>query len=190
MDEVQLVLLAQAGDREAFEQLLRGVYPALRRYVAALVGQTEADDVVQETAVQIHRKLGWLREPAYFRAWAFRSASRMAIGRLKRNRRWESLEDHREMAQEIPQSEDFEARLVWNNQIENLASELSAASRAVLLLHYQQEYRLEEIAAVLEIPVGTVKSRLFYAVKTLRKRYAKEEEDEREPIGQEGAGRG
>lgn len=183
MDEVQLVLLAQAGDREAFDHLLRGVYPSLFRYTAALVGHTDADDIVQDTAVQIHRKLRWLREPAYFRAWAFRIASRMAVARLKKHRRWESLEDHAELAHEITAAEDFEALLLWNDQIQMLADELSPASRAVLLLHYQQECSLDEIGAVLEIPLGTVKSRLFYAVKMLRKRFAKRKSMSENPLG-------
>jgi RNA polymerase sigma-70 factor (ECF subfamily) len=174
MDEVQLVLLAQSGDRDAFNLLLRKVYPSLFRYVATLVGNTVADDIVQDTAIQIHKKLKWLREAAYFRPWAYRTASRLASAHLKRHKRWESLEDHADLENGITHSEDFEARFVWNDQIEALAEEVSPASRAVLLLYYQHEHTLEEISAVLEIPLGTVKSRLFYAVKTLRKRFEKE----------------
>ena len=175
MDDIQLVLLAQTGDRDAFNTLLAKVYPALLHYVAALAGNTEADDIVQETAIQIHRKLRWLREPAYFRPWAYRIASRLALAHLKKRRHWESLEDHAEVADTVTIPQDFEARFLWNDQVEALAEEVSPASRAVLLLHYQHQLTLEEISAVLEISIGTVKSRLFYAIKTLRNKLVKEE---------------
>ena len=90
MNEVQLVLLAQTGDRLAFDDLLRRVYPALLRYAGGLVGATAADDIVQDAALQVHRKLGWLREPSCFRPWAFRTVSRLAFAYLKRNQRWSS----------------------------------------------------------------------------------------------------
>lgn len=175
MDDVQLVLLAQAGDRDAFNLLLTKIYPFLFRYIAALVGNTEADDVVQDTAIQIHRKLRWLREPAYFRPWAYRTASRLAIAHLKRSKRWDSLEEHVDLADALTVAEDLEAQVLWNDQLQAFASEVSAASRAVFLLHYQHGHSLDEISAELEIPLGTVKSRLFYATKTLREKFPKEE---------------
>jgi RNA polymerase sigma-70 factor, ECF subfamily len=175
MDDVQFVLLAQAGDRNAFELLLSTIYPSLFRYIAALVGSTEADDIVQDTAIQIHRKLRWLREPAHFRPWAYRTASRLAIAHLKKRKRWDFLEDHVELADTLALPEDFEAKVLWTDQLQAMASEVSPASRAVFLLHYQHEHSLEEISAVLEIPIGTVKSRLFYAVKTLRKKFPRED---------------
>jgi len=178
MEDVQLVLLAQTGDREAFQQLLRRVYPALLRYVTGLVGNTAADDVVQDTAIQIHRNLRWLREPSYFRSWAYRIASRFAIAHLKRTKRWESLDDHVESIGENAVTADFEAKFLWSDQVQVLAEQLSPASRAVFLLHYQHGQTFEEISAVLEIPIGTVKSRLFYAVKKLRTWFAKEEQYE------------
>ncbi|MGA7752748.1 MAG: RNA polymerase sigma factor [Candidatus Sulfotelmatobacter sp.] len=182
MDEVQLVLLAQAGDRKAFELLLGAVYPSLSRYIVGLVGNTEADDVMQDTAIQIHRKLRWLREPAYFRPWAYRTASRFAIAHLKKGKRWESFEDHVELADALTFPEDFEAKFLWNDQLQAMASEVSPASRAVFLLHYQHGNSLEEISAILEIPIGTVKSRLFYAVRTLRKKFPREDSYEQDPI--------
>ncbi len=65
-DQTLLVLLAQAGDRAALEQLLRETYGPLRRYIARLAGADLADDILQETSLQIFRKLPFLREPAVF----------------------------------------------------------------------------------------------------------------------------
>ena len=88
-----LILLAQTGDRAALEQLLRDIHAPLRRYITSLVGADLADDVLQETSLQIFRKLPFLREPAVFRPWTFRIASRIAFSHLKHARRWQPLDD-------------------------------------------------------------------------------------------------
>src|SRR5215475_13572771 len=92
-DQTLLVLLAQAGDRAALEQLLRNSHAPLRRYITRLAGDDLADDILQETSIQIFRKLRFLREPAVFHAWTLRIASRIAISHLKRVHRWQTLDD-------------------------------------------------------------------------------------------------
>ena len=165
-DQTLLVLLAQAGDRASLEQLLRDIHAPLRRYISGLVGPDCADDTLQETALQIFRKLPFLREPAVFRPWAYRIASRIAFSQLKRARRWEPLD-----------AAPPEELAALNSNLDQLPDEafltlldlVSPSSRAVLLLRYQHDLSLEETAAVLEIPIGTAKSRLHYGVSTLRK---------------------
>lgn len=161
-----LVLLAQAGDRAALEQLLREAFAPLRRYITGLVGAALADDVLQETSIQIFRKLRFLREPAVFLSWTFRIASRIAFSHLKHAYRWQPLEDA--PAEHLttfdptlgePPDESFLA----------LLDNVSPASRAVLLLRYQQGLSIEESAAILDIPIGTAKSRMHYGIMTLRK---------------------
>jgi RNA polymerase sigma-70 factor (ECF subfamily) len=164
-DQTILVLLAQAGDREALEQLLREAYAPLRRYVTYLAGAEFADDILQETSLQIFRKLKHLREPSVFRAWMFRIASRIAFAQLKHARRWKPLEDA-----PTEQLTTFEERLgeAPDEAFLEMVERVSPASRAVLLLRYQQDLSVEETAAILEIPVNTAKSRLHYGVTTLR----------------------
>lgn len=170
-DSTLLVLLAQTGDRNALEQLLRDAYAPLRRYIIGLVGAGLADDILQETSLQIFRKLPFLREPAVFRPWTFRIASRIAFSHLKHARRWQPLDD-------APP----EHLSTFNPSLGELPDEafltlldlVSPASRAVLLLHYQHDLTLEECAAILEIPIGTAKSRLNYGVATLRKHLTSE----------------
>jgi len=170
-DQTLLVLLAQAGDRASLEQLLRDIHAPLRRYISGLVGPDLADDVLQETALQTFRKLPFLREPAVFRPWAYRIASRIAFSQLKRARRWEPLD-----------AAPPEELAALNSNLTELPDEafltlldlVSPSSRAVLLLRYQHDLSLEETAAVLEIPIGTAKSRLHYGVTTLRKHLVSE----------------
>jgi RNA polymerase sigma-70 factor, ECF subfamily len=165
-NQTLLVLLAQTGDRAALEQLLRDVYAPLRRYITRLVGVSLADDVLQETSIQIFRKLPFLREPAVFLPWTFRIASRIAFSHLRRAQRWKPLDDAppenlTTVYTSLGEPPD-EALLT-------LLDHVSPASRAVLLLRYQHDLTVEESAAILEIPIGTAKSRLHYGVTTLRK---------------------
>ena len=165
-DQTLLVLLAQSGDRGALERLLREAYAPLRRYITYLAGAPLADDILQETSLQIFRKLPHLREPAVFRPWTFRIASRIAFAHLKSARRWQPLEDA-----PLDQLTTFDAGMGEppDEGFLRLVENVSPASRAVLLLRYQQDLTLEEAAAILEIPVGTAKSRLHYGVTMLRK---------------------
>jgi len=165
-DQTLLVLLAQAGDRTALEQLLRDAHAPLRRYITHLAGSGLADDILQETSLQIFRKLPFLREPAVFRPWTFRIASRIAFSHLKRARRWQALDD---APPEHLTTFDPSLGELPDEGFLTLLDQVSPASRAVLLLRYQHDLTLEETAAILEIPIGTAKSRLHYGVTTLRK---------------------
>jgi RNA polymerase sigma-70 factor (ECF subfamily) len=166
--ELLWVLRAQSGDRQALERLLGGLLPALRRYLASIVGPADADDVAQEVMLQVYRKLGGLEVPEAFRAWWLRIASRAAFRHLRRTRRWrESLRDDDALAslpaREPPPAPDLLARL-------GTIDGVSAASRAVLALHFQEQLSLPAVAAVLAIPLGTVKSRLASGLASLRAR--------------------
>ena len=170
--DAQWVLRAQCRDREALEQLLRAVQPSLQRYLVRLVGTQTADDLLQDVFITICRKLAWLRDPKLFRPWMFRIASRAAFRYLKRTRRrledpiddtvmeWAVVPDVR-----LPEGGDLR-QLLGNDK-------LSPPSRAVLVLHFEEEMTLAAIAAVLEIPLGTVKSRLASGLATLRKQLQK-----------------
>lgn len=158
------VLRAQCNDREALELLLRAVQPSLQRYLRGLVGTFHADDVLQDVLVIVARKLVWLDDPELFRAWAFRIASRAGFKHLKRERRWLGDDTALESvaAPDPPPPDELLAGLATMDGI-------SSASRAVLVLHFQEEMSLAAVSAILEIPLGTVKSRLAYGLTAIRK---------------------
>src|SRR5215472_16451491 len=139
--EPQWVLRAQYGDREALELVLRSLYPPLRRYLQGLVGASHADDVLQDVLLVVARKLGGLAEPELLRPWAFRIASRAGFKHLKRERRWQGddagLEDL--AAPETPPPAELLAAL-------STMEGISPSSRAVLVLHFQEELALSEVA--------------------------------------------
>lgn len=175
IEEAHWVLRAQCQDRDALELLLRSVQPALHRYVAGLIGANDADDVLQDVLLIVSRKVYWLEQPDLFRAWAFRIASRAAFRYLKKRKRWlDATVDDATLndiaAPDItPPDEPF---------LELLDSPaLTPASRAVLVLHFREEMPLAHVAAVLEIPLGTVKSRLAFGLKTLRRHLGAEDTD-------------
>lgn len=163
------VLRAQSGDAEALNELLKTVQVPLFRYVSNLVGDSHlAENILQEVFLRIYRKLHWLREPAVFRSWAYQIATRETFHQLKRERRWNMLGDEtalQTMAMPPPR-EDFAPELV--ERLPQLVANLSPASRAVIVLYYLHEMSLVETAAILQIPVGTVKSRLAYGLESLR----------------------
>jgi len=166
--EPVLVALAQNGDQDALEVLLRRYYRPLRAFITPMVGSSHADDVLQEIALTIFKNLRYLRHPAAFRAWAFRLASRCAFRHLKRETRWTRLESDPDVISSLPAPESLPETL--EPGLLAVIEHVSPASRAVLLLHYQQDLTIDETAIVLDIPVGTAKSRLAYGVSVLRKR--------------------
>lgn len=174
--EAWWVWRAQTGDREALEALLKAVQAPLARYVLRLVGDAAlAEDVLQEVFIRIYRKLRWLREPGLFRPWAYRIATREAFRALKRERRWsEQLRDEAVLRTLPAEPDDWQRPAGLVERLPQLVARLSPASRAVLLLHYLHGLPLEEVAAVLGVSAGTVKSRLSYGLAGLRRLLSEE----------------
>jgi RNA polymerase sigma-70 factor (ECF subfamily) len=172
------VLRAQSGDGEALNALLEAVQAPLYRYVLSLVREEPlAEDILQEVFLRIYRKLRWLREPQVFRAWAYQIATRESFRHLKQERRWgDRFKDESagvELNLALPPRDELAPELI--ERLQELVAQLSPASRAVIVLYYLHELSLDETAAVLGIPLGTVKSRLAYGLESLRRRFREEE---------------
>ena len=164
------VLKAQAGDLEALDRLLRGIYPPLLRFVTRIVpDRSAAEDVLQDTMLIIARKLRWLDRPESFRPWAYRIASRTAMKALRHERRRFLLID-RDADVEALHSPLAEAPADLAERLPDLVATVSPSSRAVLILHFMEGMPLQSVSDILEIPLGTVKSRLAYGLRLLRDR--------------------
>lgn len=171
--QARLVLQACLGQRDALEQILLDVQAPLLGYITSVVGRTIADDVLQETLLQICRKISWLRDPELFKPWAYRIASRSCFKSLKKERRLFALE-----SEAAPLGEEallLQPELQLFLDMPELLMKISPASRAVLHLHYLQELSIQEVAAILDITVGTTKSRLAYGLSCLRQIIGKKE---------------
>ncbi len=165
-----VVARAIAGDRDVLDDILAALQRPLYRYISRLLTNREtAEDALQEVLFRICRKIVWLRDPELLRPWAFRIASRECFRQLRSEKRRGEEELHLDSAgtgggESIPQ--EWEPRLLaW-------VDDLPPASRAVIVLHYLEEMSLHEVAEVLEILPGTVKSRLAYGLARLRRHMA------------------
>jgi RNA polymerase sigma-70 factor (ECF subfamily) len=161
------VLRAQLGEREAFERLFewneRLLRPHLRRI---LRDEAAVEDVLQEVFLTVYRKIYWLRDPELFRPWLFRIATREAL-RFRR-RSVGRREDPLEAAISATSEEGRQTAALLTRQALRAMEDVSAASRAILSLHYLNDLSIEEAAALLGIPVGTAKSRLARGIQKLR----------------------
>jgi RNA polymerase sigma-70 factor, ECF subfamily len=185
--EISWVLRAQSGSQEALNELFKVLQDPLFRYVRSLVREpSHAEDILQEAFVRIYRKLNWLREPRALRPWAYQIATRETFRYLRRQERWSNKQLENEDLSGIVDSSnsDFPAELI--SQLPQLIENLSPASRAVIVLYYLHELSLSETAAVLEIPIGTVKSRLAYGLRTLRRAIDESAERQGERNGRNG----
>ncbi len=163
-----LIIAARNGDSPAFEELVRRFQDMAVGYAYALLGDwQEAEDAAQDAFISAYCGLVKLREAAAFPGWFRRIVYTQAQRRLRAKEPvWVSLENVAELAVAGP------APYVEQGQDELWASidSLPAAQRSVLLLYYMNEYSQKEIASFLEIPLGTVKTRLHHARKQLKKR--------------------
>jgi RNA polymerase sigma-70 factor (ECF subfamily) len=164
---MQWVLRAQCDDRDALEALLRSVQPSLRRYLCRLAGTTDADDLLQDVLVIVVRRLGSLDDPKLFRPWLFRVASREAFRHIRKRRLWQGRHEEDAHLDDLPM---LETRPSGELLRELLAADtISPMSRAVLILHFEEELSLPEVAAILDIPLGTAKSPLGYGLRSIRR---------------------
>lgn len=163
---------AAAASRQAdFEDRLKECGPlAFRVARAVLRNDADAEEIVQEALFRAYRKFGDLREPARFRSWVARISFRLALDRwrsVKRRERRETDWAAPEVRPSPPSAEQVLASNEFQARLEQALDELPDKSRLVVILSAIQGYTLEEVAATLGIPVGTVKSKLFHARKQL-----------------------
>jgi RNA polymerase sigma-70 factor, ECF subfamily len=163
---------ARAGDPAAWDILFRRYQLPLYVYVYELVHDEQASlDIVQETFINAARHLGGLREDGKFGSWLFGIAHQKCLQRWrKQGREAAALEEFAAAPIEL---EDDPAELLIRAEQEaaamKLLNQLPVAQRSVLLLHFIEDFPLEDIAAVTGTALGTVKSRLHYAKKALKK---------------------
>jgi RNA polymerase sigma factor (sigma-70 family) len=175
VSEVLLIGRAQSGDRAALDALLAALQEPLFNHIQLIVGdRDEGLDVLQDVLLVIARKLPLLREPRWFRAWAYRIATRAAVRRHRADKVWRDAIRGEEL-DALPEDtsgteEAFDAELVAT--IRTHVAELPPASSLVVRMHYLDGLSCEEIAEALDLAVGTVKSRLFYGRDVLRRRLA------------------
>jgi RNA polymerase sigma-70 factor (ECF subfamily) len=190
IEQAEIVKQAQAGSQEALRALIDQYHiPALHTAQIILGDPQDAEDAVQEIWIQVLHSLGSLRDPSRFPAWLYRMVRNTAL--RKRQQRATIRADialQEDLFPEQMESHPHADTIPW---LSIALHALSDKDYFVTSLHYFNGLSVEEIAQLLEVPSGTVKSRLFHARKILKKELMKRmnqkneylPEDFREVIG-------
>jgi RNA polymerase sigma-70 factor (ECF subfamily) len=163
---------AREGNPAAWDTLFRRYQLPLYVYVFELVHHEQTSlDLVQETFIAAAKHLGSLRDDEKFGSWLFGIAHQkcLLLWRKKggKEQLLDEIPDAPDESQDSP--DDFLIRREQEAEFMNLLAQLPLPQRSVLLLHFMEDFSLEEIAHITETQLGTVKSRLHYAKKALRK---------------------
>jgi len=162
---------AHAAKRRDFEERLAECGPLAYRVARGVLrNDADAEDVAQEALLRAYRRFDRLRDAQRFRGWLVRIVFRLALDRARSAKRRELRETEWAQparrpapatAEELAASSEFQARF------DRALDELPEKLRLVLLLAAMEGHTMEEVAAILALPVGTVKSRLFAGRKKL-----------------------
>jgi len=163
-----LVLRCQEADEAAFDELLGRWQKRLWQHAWRLVGREDAAwDVLQDALVAISGGIAKLQSPAAFRAWAYRIVTHKSQDWWRKEGRRQNAHESYGAEQEHSQEADApSARVV---SLGEAVQRLPHKDQALLALKYGDGLGIEEIAPILDIPPGTVKSRLYHARQRLRK---------------------
>lgn len=167
---VDLVERAQAGDHDAFSRLVQLDGDRCHAIAIGILRDRErAQDAVQQAFMLAWRDLPQLRDPARFEPWLHRLLVRACYTEARRHRRWSvhvvplSVDGPDE-----PGKVDSIVSIAERDALERAFVGLSPEHRAVVLLHHHIGWTQPEVAEILGVPLGTVKSRLYYATRHLR----------------------
>ena len=167
MDQRGLIELARQGDHEAFAALVDAAIARLDAAARLILRDRElARDAVQEALISAWRDLPGLREPDRFDAWLYKLTAHACLDLVRRRRR-------RPMEVELtnlgsPGPADVSGDFARGELVAEALGHLDPAHRAVVALHYLLGMPLRDVAIALRIPHGTARSRLHYALATMR----------------------
>lgn len=167
--DLRLLVRIEAGDRSAFEALYRAHHAPLTRFLSGLVRSPEqVEEVLNDTLVAVWRKPSGFKGASKLSTWLFSIAYRKALrARARFDLPMEDLEADRRVSDEPDPQRECE-RSETQTQLDAAIRTLSAEHRAVIELTYYNELPYQDIAVILDCPVDTVKSRMFYAKRKLR----------------------
>jgi len=169
MEDAELAALAHAGDRDAFGELVRRYAGQARRVARALLGnEADADDAAQDGFLAALKNLGRYDPSRPFGPWILRIVANAATDRRRRRkvRAAEPIPPHTAAVDQSP--EQSAAWAEFKVALETALSELPERRRMAVVLFDVEGYSHQEIAEMLGVPVGTVRSDVFHARRSLR----------------------
>ncbi|MEX0647393.1 MAG: RNA polymerase sigma factor [Balneolaceae bacterium] len=174
MDDSTLVKKVQQGDMTAFNLLIERWYSKIHRFAYRFFADDdEANEITQKTFIKVYQKVNHLNEPGNFSPWIYRVANNLCLDELKRAGRRKSspLEAWVEQASESDHNSPAEVLETkeLGEWIQKALLTLPDEQRVVVILKEYEGLKFREIADILEEPVNTVKSRMYYGLKALRR---------------------
>lgn len=161
-----LVIKSQQGDSEAFGELVGKWQERMWRYAFRVTGsEAAAWDVVQDTWTSVVKGLGRLKDVSTFPCWLFRIVNNKCIDQARQQQRQSRLNNHLEENLKPKANPKANEK---TDALQRAIEKLTPDRRALVMLRYSQDFNISQIARILSIPPGTVKSRLHRTVKELR----------------------
>ncbi|MEP1095420.1 MAG: sigma-70 family RNA polymerase sigma factor [Cyclobacteriaceae bacterium] len=165
-----LVISCQQGDRKALELLVKRWDPRIQRRVYFTTQDVSASkDIAQDTWITIIKKLRSLKDPGAFEWWSLRIATTKSIDWIRANQLSRKRDDARRMAQEDFMETDTAPSDEIIGSLRAAIQELPQGQKQVVRMFYQENLNILNIARILDLPTGTIKSRLFQARERLKK---------------------
>ncbi|MBV8821980.1 MAG: sigma-70 family RNA polymerase sigma factor [Ktedonobacteraceae bacterium] len=169
-NDVELVAASMDGDQDAFAQLVQRHQRRVFNLVFRMVQKyEEADEITQETFLAAWQGLPSFRGDARFSTWLYRIAYNCSLKQLEQSKRDKALQAAIQSRIELDKQVQAEAHDCQTLVREQLST-LPAKYRVVLILRHLQEMTYEEIAEILTMPIGTIKTHLFRARNLLKER--------------------
>lgn len=170
LSERLLVLRCQTGDAAAYRELIRLFGPRLRYFLAKIAASPDrAEDLAQEVWLDVLRQLPRLQNSAAFKTWLYKIAYGKAMLDLRRRGRLPRAEADSEQLEQVedPSENDFSSEDVA--RVHLAIDRLRPSLRDVIVLRFMEELTYDEIGLIVQCPVGTVRSRIYYAKQQLRR---------------------
>ena len=163
-----LMIRYQGGSLEAFQEIYAQLAPGLRRYLSHLAGGSDiADDLLQETFLQMHRSRGAYNPKYAVRPWVFGLARNVFLMNRRAARQWAKVHESREDLPEFPVLPEAD-RLGSRDEIRRCIAGLPADQAETLLLHHEWGFSFEEIAGMLGISAAAARARASRGIADLR----------------------
>lgn len=177
LSDVELIASAIKGRESGFEELVRRYQRPIVAYVYRMLNDYEAAlDVTQEVFIKVYNSLDKYSSEYKFSTWLYRIAHNAAIDWMRRNSaNLQSLETENEdgayqiqLESQAPSPEQLRERSEWRNEIDAVVKCLPTVYKELIILRHSKDLSYDEIAEVMNLPLGTVKNRLFRAREMMR----------------------
>ncbi len=180
LTDVELITRAISGREDSFEELVSRYQRPIVSYVYRMLNDYDASlDVTQEVFIKVYKSLERYSSDYKFSTWLYRIAHNAAIDYIRRNsKKLQSLETENQdgtyelqLESTIPTPEQNRQTSEWRTEIESVVKCLPAVYRELIVLRHSKDMSYGEIAEITDLPLGTVKNRLFRAREMMREMF-------------------